>query len=319
MINKRRIWFAINPIRLIRWLSGSKLAEELPISDTEPDPGLMGPGSMTWRLHREQWLILGGATCFLLQAAHPKVAQGAIDHSAYAEDPFGRVQRTVMAMTVLLTGTNREVNAVARRINQIHQSVHGTLTHSIGQYRAGEPYSAMDTSPLLWVHICFVEGMLAAYQNFVGPLAEVECEQYWQESCRYARRLGLTEATLPSSYRAMEAYRDRAIATEEVIVGEEARRIARTILYPPLPWPRQLIWGVVRVIAGGQLPPAIRAGYGLKWTWRQRSVFWCISRGCRLLRFLLPGVLGRSVLVNFAEQREQPRTSGAPAMAQVDS
>ena len=70
MINKRRIQFTINPIRLIRWLSGSKLPEELPISDTEPDPGLMGPGSVTRRLHREQWLILGGATCFLLQAAH---------------------------------------------------------------------------------------------------------------------------------------------------------------------------------------------------------------------------------------------------------
>jgi uncharacterized protein (DUF2236 family) len=318
MINKRRARITINPIRLIRWLSGSKIEEELPISDTEPDPGLMGPGSITWRLHREQWLILGGATCFLLQAAHPKVAQGAIDHSAYAEDPFGRVQRTVMAMTVLLTGTNREVNAVARRINQIHQSVHGTLTQSIGQYHAGEPYSAMDTSPLLWVHVSFVEGMLAAYRNFVGPLSEAECEQYWQESCRYARRLGLTEVVLPSSYLAMEAYRDKAIATEEVIVGEEARRIARTILYPPLPWLRQRLWGVVRVIAGGQLPPAIRAGYGLKWTWRQRAAFWCLSRGCRLLRFLLPGVLGRSVLVSFAEQRVQPTMSGTPAMAQLD-
>src|SRR5215469_398235 len=319
MINQRRIRFANNPMRLIGWLSGSKLAEELPISDTEPDPGLMGPGSMTWRLHREQWLILGGATCFLLQAAHPKVAQGAIDHSAYAEDPFGRVQRTVMAMSVLLTGTDREVNAVARRINQIHQSVHGTLTHSIGQYHAGEPYSAMDTSPLLWVHIAFVDGMLAAYRNFVGPLTEVECEQYWQESCRYARRLGLTEVVLPSSYRAMEAYRDRAIATGEVIVGEEARRIAHTILYPPLPWLRQRLWGAVRIIAGGQLPPAIRAGYGLKWTWRESVAFWCIGRGCRLLRFLLPGVLGRSVLVNFAEQRVQSRMSGSPAMAQIDS
>ena len=117
-----------------------------------------------------------------------------------------------MAMTVLLTGTNREVNAVARRINQIHQSVHGTLTHSIGQYHIGEPYSAMDISPLLWVHVSFVEGMLTAYRNFVGPLSEIECEQYWQESCRDARRLGLTEATLPASYRAMEAYRDRAIS-----------------------------------------------------------------------------------------------------------
>jgi uncharacterized protein (DUF2236 family) len=216
-----------------------------------------------------------------------------------------------MAMTVLLTGTTREVNTVARRINQIHQRVQGTLAHSVGPYHAGDPYSAMDASPLLWVHISFVEGMLTAYRNFVGPLSEAECEQYWQESCRYARRLGLTDATLPSSYRAMRAYWDQAIATEEVVVGEEARLVSRTILYPPLPWPRQRIWGIIRVIAGGQLPPEIRAGYGLTWTWRQRSAFWCMSRSCRLLRFLFPRVLGRSVVVSFAEQRVRAVTSGS--------
>src|SRR5579885_581164 len=147
----------IDPILLIRWLSGASLPSDLSISDTDPDPGIMGPDSLTWRMHSEQWMILGGARAFLMQAAHPKVAQGAIDHSAYAEDPFGRVYRTVMAMSVLLMGSTREVNAMARNINRIHLMVQGTFKESLGKYRAGEAYSGMDPDGLLWVHVVFVE------------------------------------------------------------------------------------------------------------------------------------------------------------------
>jgi uncharacterized protein (DUF2236 family) len=296
----------ITPFHLIRWFSGATLPDEMPISDLEPDPGLMGPGSITWRLHREQWLILGGARAFLLQAAHPVVAQGALDHSAYAEDPFGRVARTVMAMSVFLTGTTREANAMARQINLIHQRVHGNLAETIGRYQAGEAYSAMDPGPLLWVQIAFVDSMLTAYQHFVGPLTEEECDRYWQESFRYAHRLGLTDAILPPTYRAMRAYVEQAMASGEVVVGEGGRTVARTILYPPLPWSRGWAWGVVRLITSGQLPPVIRAGYGLRWTWRHQLAYDAIGQGCRFLRWLFPNALGQSVLVTFAERRIQP-------------
>ena len=293
----------ITPFRLIRWFSGAALPDGIPIRDLEADPGLMGPGSVTWRLHREQWLILGGARAFLLQAAHPIVAQGALDHSAYAEDPFGRVFRTVMAMSVFLTGTTSEADAMARHINQIHQRVHGTLAETVGRYRAGEPYSALETAPLLWVHIAFVDSMLVAYQQFVGPLSEAECERYWQEAGRYARRLGLTDAVLPPSYRAMQAYLRQAMTSGEVAVGAGGRTIARTILCPPLPWSRRWAWGVVRLITSGQLQAAIRAGYGLRWTWRHQLAYGSICRGCRILRWLFPRALGRSILVSFAERR----------------
>jgi uncharacterized protein (DUF2236 family) len=295
----------ITPLRLIRWFSGAALPDELPIRDLESDPGLMGPGSVTWRLHREQWLILGGARAFLLQAAHPVVAQGALDHSAYAEDPFGRVFRTVMAMSVFLTGTTSEANAMARHINLIHQRVQGTLAETVGRYHAGEPYSAMEQGPLLWVHVAFVDSMLVAYQNFVGSLSAEERERYWQESFCYAHRLGLTDAVLPPTYPAMQAYLRQAIASGEVVVGEGARTIARTILYPPLPWSRRWAWGLVRMITSGQLPPAIRSGYGLHWTWAHRLAFGIFSRGCQFLRWVFPGALGQSVLVTFAERRIQ--------------
>lgn len=314
----------IDPIRLIRWVSGATLPDDMPISDRDPDPGVMGPGSVTWRLHSEQWLILGGARAFLMQAAHPKVAQGALDFSAYAEDPFGRVFRTVQAMTVILTGTTHEVNTMARHINRLHQTVQGTLTETLGIYHAGAPYTGMDPDGLLWVHVVFVSSMLSAYRCFVGPVSEADCEAYWQESLRYARRLGLTDALLPPSYAAMEAYEREAIASGEVVVGNGARTIAHTVLYPPLPWYRLPWWGVVRLITSGQLPAEMRSGYGLRWTWAHRLGFGVAAGTLRLLRRVFPTSLGHSVLVEFARQRargelaspaEQPSQPPAEASA----
>jgi uncharacterized protein (DUF2236 family) len=297
--------FHIDPMRLIGWLSGATLPRDLPINDTTPDPGLMGPESVTWKLHREQWLILGGGQAFLMQAAHPQVAQGAIDFSAYAEDPFGRVYRTVMAMTVFLTGTHNEANEAARRINRIHHTVKGTLHETIGRYHAGDPYDAMDVNELLWVHIVFVDSMINAYTTFVGPLTPAERDAYWQESWRYARLLGLADSDLPPDYLAMRRYITDAIATGEVAVGDASRTVARTILYPPLPWYRNLTWGLVRLIGGGLLPPGIRAGYGLQWGRWRRAGFWLLRYSCRITRFLLPGVLGRSYVIDFANRRVQ--------------
>ena len=45
-------------MRIIHWSSGTQMSSEFPISDLEPDPGLLGPDSLTWRLHEEQWLIM---------------------------------------------------------------------------------------------------------------------------------------------------------------------------------------------------------------------------------------------------------------------
>jgi uncharacterized protein (DUF2236 family) len=279
------------------------MSSQLPISDPEPDAGLLGPDSLSWRLHEEQWLIMAGARAFLLQAAHPKVAQGALDHSSFAKDPFGRVYRTIQGLAILNFGTTREANTMAHRLNRLHQSVQGTLPESIGCYRAGEAYSAMEPLALLWVHIVFVDSMLTAYKTFVGPLSEAECEQYWQESCRYARLLGLTDAILPDSYAAVQQYMLEALASGEIAIGSAARFIAQKVLFPPMPLLRKPLWTIVRVITVGQLPAEIRQAYGLRWTWRQRIGFRLARNAAHLLRHLFPKALGRSPLVCFARRR----------------
>src|ERR1700736_5484803 len=99
----------------------------LPIADIDPDPGLFGPGSVTWRVLREPLLVMAGARALLLQAAHPHVAQGAIDHSAYAEDPFGRLMRTFEWAGRVAFGTTAEAREASARVNRLHRKVRGTL------------------------------------------------------------------------------------------------------------------------------------------------------------------------------------------------
>ncbi len=295
----------LNAMRLIHWASGAPMPSELPISDPHPDPGLLGPDSLSWRLHEEQWLITAGARAFLMQAAHPKVAQGALDYSGFAADPFGRVDRTIQGMAVLIFGTTHEANAMARNINRLHHTVQGTLPESIGRYTAGDVYSAIEPLALLWVHIVFVDSMLTAYKIFVGSLSEAACEQYWQESCRYARLLGLTDATFPASYAAVQQYIREALASGEIAIGPAAHFIAQKVLYPPMPLLRRPLWMIVRLITIGQLPSDIRQVYGLHWSTRHRIGF-RIARGVgHLLRRLFPNALGRSPLVNFARCRAQ--------------
>lgn len=293
----------LNPLRLLQWFTGVTMPDELPISDTTPDAGIFGPGTMTWRVHAERWLILSGARAFLLQGAHPKVAQSVIEHSRYAEDPFGRVLSTVQSMVVLFYGTTREVHAKARSINRLHTTIQGTLSVADGAYHAGEAYSAMEPVALLWVHATFVENALTAYQLFVGPLTDEECEQYWQESCRYARLLSLTDDVLPPSYSAVQTYIQEAIASGGAIVGDSARTVSQTVLYPPLPVLRRPLWGLIRIITMGRLPAALRDGYGYRWTWAHEAAFRGICGLLRLSRWLLPPILGRSPVRTFAERR----------------
>ena len=290
-------------MRIIHWASGAPMSSELPISDPTPDPGLLGPDSISWRLHEEQWLITAGARAFLMQAAHPKVAQGALDHSAFAEDPFGRVYNTIQGMAILIFGTSREANAMARHINRLHHTVTGTLPESIGRYHAGESYSGMEPLALLWVHIVFVDSMLTAYKTFVGRLSVAECQQYWQESCRYARLLGLTDEILPASYADVQRYMGEVLASGEIAIGPAARFIAQKVLYPPMPLLRKPLWAIVRLITIGQMPADIRQAYGFRWTPIHKLAFQLARVAGHLLRRLFPSALSSSPLVNFARRR----------------
>jgi len=113
-----------------------------------PDVGLFGPDSLTWRVNREQALLLGGGRALLLQLAHPLVAAGVADHSDFRSDPLRRLRRTLDATLAMIFGTTAEAEAAAAGVRAVHERVTGTLRTRVGRFDAGTPYRAEDPALL---------------------------------------------------------------------------------------------------------------------------------------------------------------------------
>src|SRR5262245_2066959 len=85
---------------------------------------------ITWKIQREVVLLAGWGRAILLQLAHPLVAQGVADHSAFLTERRGRwrrLYRTLDSMLRLSFGTPEDAAQVVRAINLIHGRVHGRL------------------------------------------------------------------------------------------------------------------------------------------------------------------------------------------------
>ena len=95
-------------------------------------------------LQREVILLVAWGPAILLQFAHPLVARGVADHSAFNTEWWGRAQRlhrTLRAMLQLSLVAKCEALAVAARINTIHDRVHGRLSQAAGIFPQGTAYS----------------------------------------------------------------------------------------------------------------------------------------------------------------------------------
>src|SRR3954447_1378616 len=71
----------------------------------DDDAGLFGPGSVTWRVHADTAMCVGGLRALLLQVMHPLAMAGVADHSNYRSDPIGRLWRTSMYVGTTTYGT----------------------------------------------------------------------------------------------------------------------------------------------------------------------------------------------------------------------
>src|SRR5215207_7800240 len=78
---------------IARTLSADRLPFEQ-YTDPPGDPGLFGPGSVTWRVHADPSMLVGGLSALMLQTVHPLAIAGVEEHSNYREDPLGRLSRT---------------------------------------------------------------------------------------------------------------------------------------------------------------------------------------------------------------------------------
>ena len=210
--------------------------------------------------------FLGGGTAVLLQVAHPLVAAGVSDHSAYDADLWRRLLGTIRALYMVTFGTKAEADRTGDIVQAVHARVNGATRTDLGVFPAGTDYSADDPELMLWVHATLVHASLSAYQRFEHRLSGAEQESYYADMATVARIFGTPAEVIPPSLDAFREYFEAQLAGEAITVTEPARQIAQMILHAPLPAPMRLLGPAHRLATAAQLPARIRHEYGLRWT-----------------------------------------------------
>lgn len=266
----------------------------------------MGTDGMAWRIHRERVLLAGWGRAILLQIAHPQVAQGVAEHSAFTREPRGRLRRlhrTLSAMLALTFGSEAEAAGAAGRINAIHDRVHGRLPTTAGGVAAGAAYDAHDPALLTWVHATLVESFLLTYRRFVGPVTALEADRYCAEASGIEPALGIPAGRLPRTESDLRTYLEDMLGSGAIEVTDTARRLAREVIDPPAPAPLRPALRLAALPAIGLLPPAIRAAYDLPWDGRRERVLRVMTAATRAGLPLVPAVLRCWAVARRAERR----------------
>jgi uncharacterized protein (DUF2236 family) len=257
--------------------------------------GLFGPGSVSWRIDRELILLAGGSCALLMQAAHPVVAAGVVEHSTYATDPFGRLMRTLESSFDVAFGSRSTAEATIARVNRVHAAVRGRLPDGTG-------YSALEPDALLWVHATLVDTALRVYDRFVAPLSAADQQRYHEEAAEVAVRLGVPGERVPRTLVELRDWMDDEVVSGRVTVTPAAKQIARTVLYP-LPALPRLAWDAVHLVSLATLRPELRRQYGIRWSpGRERGMRRLAAASRRLLP-LVPPVLRFAPPARQAERR----------------
>jgi uncharacterized protein (DUF2236 family) len=224
-----------------------------PITDT--DTGLFGPHSVTWRVHMEPVLHVGGLRALILQALHPWVMLGTYQNSALFDPPkaWARFVRTAEFVGIRTYGTTAEVEAASQRVRGLHAKLRG---HDPA---TGRPFRLDDPQWLLWVHC----GEIDSYVDVAvraGVLGAADADRYVAESARAAEVVGAADA--PRSREELKTYfdevRPQLRLTDEAITGTVNLLTARL----PAPMSVKLTQPPVAALAFATLPRWARRMYG---------------------------------------------------------
>jgi len=260
--------------------------------------GYFTPDSAIRRIGNRSVLMLGGPRALLLQAAHPLVAAGIVDHSRFAAKPWERLARTMTALYTIVFGTRAEADRVGAIVQAVHASVHGRLREDVGAFAAGTRYAASDPEAMLWVHGTLVDTGIAMHEAYIGPLAREEREAFYREMSVVARIFGVPESVLPRTLVDFGELRRELLAKGHLAVGTDARAVAATVLDPPAPLPLRPGLRALALAGVALLPDDVQDLYDLRLDLARRAV---LAAGRGSLRRLalpraLPGVWSRGRL-----------------------
>lgn len=254
----------------------------------------VAPGSVTWERASDARVLLGAGAALVLQVAHPTVAAGVREHSAFERDPWGRLLRTLDLVNLLVYGGPEAAARAGRDLREGHKRIRGVAPD-------GRRYHALEPEAYAWVHATLAEVVVGAHARFGTPLGTGERERFWAEWRGLGRLLGVRERDLPEEWAAFRAYRDGMVA-ERLEDSDVVQTVLRSLAEPASPPLRLLpasLWKVARwpgvqgleLATAGLLPPALRDRVGLAWNRRDDARLGALAAATRTVGPLLPRAL----------------------------
>lgn len=228
---------------------------------SQPNDGIFGPSSLSWKINRESALFLGAGRASLLQLAHPWVATALDQHSNLRSDPLARFHNTFKVVFTTIFGTLQQALAASRSLYQLHTRIQGELPASVGVFPANSHYQANEVAALRWVFATLVDSAMIAYETVMSPLSCAEKETYYNESKTLAMLFGITPAALPADWTAFENYNREMWASDLLAVNLLSREMAHRILHGHGSWVPVPYW--YRALTAAWMPERLRRAFAL--------------------------------------------------------
>ncbi|GLW12148.1 hypothetical protein Misp01_72760 [Microtetraspora sp. NBRC 13810] len=230
------------------------------VHEREPDHGLFGPGSVTWRVMGEPILLVGGFRALLMQGLHPRAMRGVIQNSALmdAGEAWARFSRTTEFVRVRTYGTSAEVARAGERVRRIHAAL------TAYDPDTGERYRLDDPDALRWVHVGEVDSYLSVARRAGVRLTGAEADRFVAEWRAAAGVVGLDPASVPGSVAEMRDYIEAR--RPDLYFVPEAVHPVRLAVNPPLPLqltPLRPVFPLIMGLAFASLPRWARRMYGV--------------------------------------------------------
>jgi len=206
--------------------------DEVEIYGAPPgDPGLVGPGSVSWEMHSDvAATFFGGLAAIVMEILHPSVMAGVHDQSAYREQPLRRARTTHGYVIVTTFGNTAAAEGLIDRVRRMHARVHGIRPD-------GVPYRALDPRLIGWVHTCIPWAVMRAFERYNRPLSDAERTRYLTEQSVIGRRGGAED--IPFTAAELDDYVEAM--RPELEVTDQTREffefLFTTSLGPRLPSP----------------------------------------------------------------------------------
>ncbi len=230
----------------------------------DPRAGILGPGSVAWRLGGDLGVFIGGGRAALLQLAHPMVAHAIDHHSRTRTDVAGRFQRTFKNVFAMVFGELSDALVAARRVHAIHARIQGEMTGPIGGWPAGTRYHANDAGALRWVHATLADTTILIRERLDGPLPIAIKDRYMVELNRFAALFGIPRELLPDSWAAHARYMEDMLASDRLHVTAAAREMGQFLFGRGTARGQPSLGRIGEAVSATLLPPHLARAFGLR-------------------------------------------------------